>query len=161
MPLPRKQTIIALVCCAGLAFAGGPSVAQEAPVATEVSSTRDANRLRTAQGISLQWIDWGERGQVHVSRGPDGVWRINGLQRGAGGRLAVDGVITEIGEDYFLMDGRIVISNAPGGGRLCMQDKVWRFEVTQNRSYYRLREFEWCDRLTDYIDIYFSPRLRG
>ncbi len=161
MPLPRKQTIIALVCSAGLASVGGPSVAQEAPVATEVSSVRDANRLRTAQGISLQWIGWDRRGQVHVSRSPDGVWRVNGLQRGDGGRLAVDGVITEIGEDYFLMDGRIVISGAPGRGRLCMDDKVWRFEVTQNRTYYRLREFEWCDRLTDYIDIYFAPSLRG
>ena len=24
-----------------------------------------------------------------------------------------------------------------------------------NRRYWRMREFEWCDRLTDYIDIYF------
>ncbi|MDJ0642120.1 MAG: hypothetical protein QNJ15_04830 [Erythrobacter sp.] len=161
MPLSRNRTFFALVFSVGLALGGGPSAAQDAPAATTVSSERDAQRLRTAQGISLQWIDWDRRGDVHVARGPDGVWRINGVQRGNGGRLAVDGVITEIGEDHFLMDGRIVISNAPGRGRLCMESKVWRFEVTQNRTYYRLREFEWCDRLTDYIDIYFAPRLRA
>ncbi len=161
MPLTRQQTFFALVCSASLVFVGGGAIAREVPAATEVSSTRDAQRLRSAQGITLQWIDWDKRGDVYVARGPDGVWRINGLQRGDGGRLAVDGAITEIGEDYFLMDGRIVISNTPDRGRLCIADKVWRFEVTQNRTYYRLREFEWCDGLTDYVDIYFSPRLRG
>ena len=161
MPLTRNQTFFALVCSAWLALPGSGAIAQEGSTATEVSSERDAKRLRTAQGITTQWIGWEKRGDVHVARGPDGVWRINGLQRGDGGRLAVDGTITEIGEDYFLMDGRIVISNTPDRGRLCMADKVWRFEVTQNRTYYRLREFEWCDGLTDYVDIYFSPRLRG
>ncbi len=161
MQVSRIWSFIALVCAAGLAIAGSRTIAQNAPSATQVSSDRDAQRLRSAQGITLQWIDWDERGDVYVARGPDGVWRINGLQRGDGGRLAVDGVITVIGEDYFLLDGRIVISNTPDLGRLCIADKVWRFEVTQNRTYYRLREFEWCDGLTDYVDVYFSPRLRG
>lgn len=161
MRLALKQTLIALAFSAGLMLSGGSATAQETPSVTKITSERDAKRLRTAQGVTVQWIGWEQRGEVHVSRGSDGVWRINGLQRGDGGRLAVDGVITEIGEDYFLLDGRIVISGTPDRGRLCVEDKVWRFEVTQNRTYYRLREFEWCDRLTDYVDIYFSPRLRG
>ncbi len=161
MRIARKQTLLAMICSAGLVLFGGVAAAQDAPSVTQITSERDAKRLRTAQGVTVQWIDWDRRGDVHVSRGSDGVWRINGLQRGDGGRLAVDGVITEIGEDYFLLDGRIVISGTPDKGRLCVQDKVWRFEVTQDRTYYRLREFEWCDGLTDYVDIYFSPRLRG
>lgn len=161
MPLSRMNGIIALLCAVGLTMGPVVVVAQDAPAATAVTSERDAQRLRTAQGLTLQWIDWNARGDVHVARGPDGVWRINGLQRGGGGRLAVDGVITEIGKDYFLLDGRIAISGTPDRGRLCVEDKVWRFEVTQDRTYYRLREFEWCDRLTDYVDIYFSPRLSG
>jgi hypothetical protein len=40
-------------------------------------------------------------------------------------------------------------------GRRCEQTGEWRFAVTQNRKYWRLRQFEWCDYLTDYIDIYF------
>jgi len=27
--------------------------------------------------------------------------------------------------------------------------------VTQNRRYWRIRTFEWCDDLTDYVDVYF------
>ncbi|MEM6477105.1 MAG: hypothetical protein AAF687_13160 [Pseudomonadota bacterium] len=127
--------------------------------ATRVLSQRDAQRLRTAQGITLQWITWDTRGDVHIDRGPDDVWRVNGLQKDASGaRLAVDGSITEIGTDYFILDGRIAMTGM--FGRNCSQDKLWRFEVTQNRTYYRLREFEWCDSSTDYIDIYFAPGLR-
>lgn len=161
MRVTCKQICIAFVCSAGLALSGGAATAQDRPEATQITSERDVKRLQTAQGISLQWIDWDRRGEVYIEHGPSGVWRINGLQRSDGGRLAVDGVITEIGEDYFLLDGRIVISGTPDEGRLCVADKIWRFEVTQARTYYRLREFEWCDGLTDYVDIYFSPRLRG
>ena len=49
----------------------------------------------------------------------------------------------------------IRIADAPDPGRMCEATKSWHFAVTQNRRYYRLREFEWCDGLTDYIDIYF------
>ena len=63
--------------------------------------------------------------------------------------------MTEIGADYFVFDGTIRIADTPDAGRRCEADKVWHFAVTQNRPYWRLREFEWCDGLTDYIDIYF------
>ncbi|QUL37761.1 hypothetical protein [Erythrobacter sp. JK5] len=161
MDLSRKRAIFASVCGGLLAIAASPAIGEDASSPTTVTSERDAERLRTAQGLTLQWIGWDRRGNVHVARDPDGVWRINGTQRGDGGRLAVDGTITEIGEDYFLLDGRIVISGTPDRDRLCVEDKVWRFAVTQERGYYRLREFEWCDGLTDYVDIYFAPRLKG
>lgn len=71
------------------------------------------------------------------------------------GRLVMDGQVTEIGSDYFIFRGTIRIEDAPDPGRRCEATKDWRFAVTQNRPYWRLREFEWCDGLTDYIDIYF------
>ncbi len=43
----------------------------------------------------------------------------------------------------------------PDAGRRCEANKAWRFAVTQNRPWWRLREFEWSDGLTDYVDIYF------
>lgn len=123
---------------------------------TRVLSTNDVARLGTLQGITLQWIGWEERGLVDVRTDDDGIWWIEGEQRGdRGARVAVEGRIVEIGEDYFLLDGNVTIAEAPNIGRSCSKDKVWRFAVTQNRKYYRLREFEWCDYLTDYIDIYF------
>lgn len=129
--------------------------------ATNVMSIKDAERLRTLEGITLQWIGWDRRGKVSMTMDEDGVMRLSGSQldqSGAGVRLS--GRIAEVGKDYFLLDGRIEIADAPSVGRSCDLEKVSRFEVTQRRSYYRLREFEWCDGLTDYIDLYFDPRLR-
>ena len=76
-------------------------------------------------------------------------------QAGGPGRLWLDGDVTEIGADYFTFEGTIRISDTPDAGRACEKSKTWHFAVTQNRRYWRLREFEWCDGLTDYVDIYF------
>jgi hypothetical protein len=143
-----------------LALIAAPLTAQdEAP--TRIMSQTDAERLRTVQGITLQWIDWDRRGDVSVSEDANGVWRIEGEQLDeSGAGVRVSGVITEIGQDYFLLDGTVAIADTPDVGRACSAAKVWRFGATQRRSYYRLREFEWCDYLTDYVDIYFAPGLR-
>ncbi len=106
--------------------------------------------------MTLQWIDWNTRGSIKVRR--DGaIWRLSAAQAEAGGpgRLFLDGTIDEIGAGYFTFNGTIRIADTPDHGRRCEADKTWHFAVTQNRSYYRLREFEWCDGLTDYIDIHF------
>ena len=63
--------------------------------------------------------------------------------------------MTEIGTGYFTFKGTIRIKDTPDRNRSCEKTKNWHFAVTQNRPYFRLREFEWCDYLTDYIDIYF------
>lgn len=129
----------------------------EAPPATRILSPDAAKRLRNNSGMTLQWITWDRRGEVEVTVGADGVWHLSGSQgaQDGPGRVTVDGVVTEIGADYFLLDGRVAITDTPDPGRRCSEDKVWRFGVTQGRQYWRLREFEWCDGLTDYVDIYF------
>ena len=128
---------------------------------TLVSSETDAERLRTLQGVTLQWIGWDRRGKVSVTRSDEGQWSLAGAQEEeSGAGLRLEGFITEIGKDYFLFDGRIQIADTPMQGRSCDARKIWRFEATQRRAYYRLREFEWCDGLTDYIDLYFAPGLR-
>lgn len=122
---------------------------------TRILSEYDARRLRANKGLTLQWIDWNTRGTAIVT--PGDPWRLRGSQAAAGGpgRLFLDGAITEIGAGYFTFEGTIRITDTPDLGRSCEADKTWHFAVTQNRSYYRLREFEWCDGLTDYIDLYF------
>lgn len=124
--------------------------------ATRILDQKAAQRLLSNKGLTLQWIDWNARGTVIVSREGQ-LWKLRGSQAGAKGpgRLFLDGAITEIGADYFTFEGKIRITDAPDKGRLCERDKVWHFAVTQKRAYYRLREFEWCDELTDYVDIYF------
>lgn len=124
--------------------------------ATRIFSPTDARRLQHNKGVTLQWIDWNTRGTAKVTV-ENGVWRLRAAQAEAGGpgRLYLDGTISEIGKGYFTFAGTIRIADTPDGGRACEETKTWHFAVTQNRSYYRLREFEWCDGLTDYIDIYF------
>jgi hypothetical protein len=123
--------------------------------ATRILSEADAQRLLHNKGITLQWIDWNTRGTAIVSP-RDGLWTLRAAQAGGKGRLFLDGNITEIGEGYFTFDGTIRISDTPDPGRQCEETKTWHLAVTQNRPYYRLREFEWCDHLTDYVDIYFQ-----
>jgi len=69
--------------------------------------------------------------------------------------LQVDGDVIDVGAGYFTLRGTIRITGTPDRGRRCEATKDWHFAITQNRSYYRLREFEWCDGLTDYVDIHF------
>jgi hypothetical protein len=126
-----------------------------------VTSDRDVERLRNLEGMTLQWIDTGIRGHADITVGENNVWRLTGNQSGENAAyVEVDGVITEIGPDFFELLGTVRILNTPDEGRTCERYDTWRFAVTQNRSYYRLRTFEWCDYLTDYIDIYFAPGLR-
>jgi len=128
---------------------------------TRILSTTDVERLKSEQGLTLQWISWDERGELSIRVTEEGRWFMSGEQDGGEqGKVTIDGIIQEIGEDYFTIDARIEITDAPMKGRVCSEHKVWRFEATQRRSYYRLREFELCDRLTDYVDIYFAPGLR-
>jgi len=123
---------------------------------TRILDDAAAERLFGNSGITLQWIDWEERGPTWVAVTEDGHWMLLGGQgEPAGASLEIEGFITEIGSDYFIFSGTIKMFDTPDQGRFCSATKEWRFAVTQNRKYWRLREFEWCDRLTDYIDIYF------
>lgn len=116
---------------------------------------RDAlTRLLANKGLTLQWLSWDQRGTANVR------WQgerllLTGAQSKDGGRLFLDGVVEEVGRDHFTFRGTIRIDGTPDAGRRCEATKSWHFAITQNRPYWRLREFEWCDGLTDYIDIYF------
>ncbi len=138
--------------------AAPPAVTIHAPDGepTRILDRETADRLLRNKGLTLQWIDWNRRGIAYVAN-EGGVWKLRGAQAEAGGpgRLFLDGTIAEIGNGHFTFEGTIRIADTPDRGRQCERTKSWHFAVTQNRPYFRLREFEWCDGLTDYIDIYF------
>ena len=139
---------------AALALCAAAPAHADAP--TRILDQNSAQHLLHNKGLTLQWIDWNTRGRATVSRG-GGIWTLRGTQaeRRGPGRLELDGAISEIGSDYFIFEGKIRIAETPDKGRLCERTKSWRFAITQRRKYYRLREFEWCDGLTDYIDVHF------
>lgn len=134
----------------------GAGAPQPAMAPTRILDPGAAQRLRANKGVTLQWIGWNTRGSAHVSVAR-GVWTLRAAQAEAGGpgRLFLEGTVTEIGRDHFLFDGIVHITDTPDRGRACEKRDVWRFAITQNRRYWRIRTFEWCDDLTDYIDIYF------
>lgn len=124
---------------------------------TKVISVEDLTRLINNKGMSLQWMSGPARGAVRLLVGTDtGQWTLMGTLGGPGDSyVGVDGFISEVGDKYFQLTGNLTILNTPDAGRTCRAFGNWRFEITQNRKYYRLRHFEWCDGLTDYIDIHF------
>ena len=157
MSIARK--LIALIALLLLAapLRAQPPVSGPAPEPTRILDPAGAQRLRANKGLTLQWLDWNRhRGHAAVTVS-NGVWKLRGAQAEAAGpgRLFLDGTITEIGRDYFTFEGTIRITDTPDKGRVCEKTKTWHFAVTQRRPYYRLREFEWCDYLTDYVDVYF------
>ena len=158
----RRSAPIALLLLAACAVEAPPPESSaplpETPsrIGTTILDRSAAERLLGAEGITLQWISWDYRGSLNVWE-EQGTIHLRGSQDQADGpgRLEIDGEVREIGADYFVFDGRISIRDTPDAGRRCEADKTWHFAITQNRPYWRLREFEWCDGLTDYVDIYF------
>ncbi|MBF9151295.1 hypothetical protein [Novosphingobium jiangmenense] len=151
-----------LLALAGCVTGNGPRLETAAPapaqsaVATRVLDRAAADQLLHNAGVTLQWIDWNTRGTANA-RDEAGTIRLTASQASATGpgRLWLDGRVTEVGADYFVFSGTIRITDTPDAGRKCEATRDdWRFAVTQNRPYWRLRTFEWCDGLTDYIDIY-------
>ena len=126
-----------------------------APVATRVLDRAALARLMANKGVTLQWIDWNTRGSANVRWQGETLLLTAAQASSGGGRLFLDGVVEEVGRDYFTFRGTIRIEDTPDAGRRCEANKSWHFAVTQNRPYWRLREFEWCDGLTDYVDLYF------
>lgn len=134
-----------------------PAPKSLAPVkATEIRSQSALEKLSGNQGMTLQWISWDKRGDVDVKQ-RDGVVHLSGSQTGPDGkgRVRIDGDVLSIDDTHFILRGTIEISDTPDIGRKCLKSGDSEFAITQNRKYWRMREFEWCDYLTDYIDIYF------
>ena len=156
-----SATLFLLAGCATTQPGASPAndltaVASKAPpIATRVADRAALQRLLANKGLTLQWIGWDQRGSVHARMVGETLLLTGAQAKGGAGRLFLDGAVREVGADYFIFSGTIRIEDAPDPGRRCELTKDWRFAITQNRPYWRLREFEWCDGLTDYVDIYF------
>jgi hypothetical protein len=68
--------------------------------------------------------------------------------------VELEGDVLSIDTKHFIFRGRIALIDTPDKDRPCIKDGDSEFAITQSRKYWRMREFEWCDHLTDYIDIY-------
>lgn len=161
--------LLALSACAPTMQGGGSDAVAPPPVesppigaplppvqTTEVRDLAALEELRGNSGLTLQWIDWNKRGMVEVSQRGN-VVHLKGAQVAPDGkgRIELEGDVLSIDSNDFIFRGRITITDTPDLGRKCIKDGDSEFAITQGRRYWRMREFEWCDDLTDYIDIYF------
>lgn len=127
------------------------------PPATIVNDQSALEKLLGNTGVTVQWLSWTEgRGTLNASwRGKTVVLKGGQIQKGGTGKLNLDGIVVRIDKDSFIFRGTITMIDTPDNGRKCAKNGDSLFAITQNRKYWRMREFEWCDGLTDYIDIYF------
>jgi hypothetical protein len=125
--------------------------------ATIVKDQASLERLLGNSGVAVQWLGWTEaRGELDASWQGRALHLKGGqVQKDGTGKLSLDGYVVSIGKDSFVFRGTIKITDTPDQGRKCVKTGDMPFAITQNRQYWRMREFEWCDQLTDYIDIYF------
>lgn len=136
---------------------GQPLDAQTAKTPrTEIKNWAAFEKLLHNSGMTLQWIGWEERAPVETKY-KNGTLFLKSEQVAADGigKLSIDGYVVGIDKQNFVFRGIIRITDTPDAGRTCIKTGDSLFGITQNRKYWRLREFEWCDGLTDYVDIYF------
>ena len=152
----RRTVMKTLFASLALAMAATSALAQTpaAPGTRTIVNDRTAlNRLRRNSGITLQWLSFesAQRGHV-VAQMNGGLLHLNGAQnaRGGPGRVTLDGDVLQINPRSFSFRGRIVITDAPDRGRNCVRDGIYEFRVATG-----LQNFEACDGLADYVDIYF------
>lgn len=134
-----------------------PETASSTPATKTIINDRAAlEKLIGNTGVTLQWISWDYRGPITASWLGDTLY-LSGEQKAKNGaaRVALDGQVVSIDAEQFVFRGTISIADTPDAGRQCKKTGDSIFGITQNRPYWRMREFEWCDTLTDYIDIYF------
>jgi hypothetical protein len=147
---------LALILTAtGIAVTAAPPASGERTI---VNDRTALGRLRRNIGITLQWISFESPTRGHViAQMNGGLLHLSGSQsaRGGPGRVTLDGDVLRINPRSFFFRGRIVITDAPDRGRNCVRDGTYEFRATGQRRYWRLQDFEACDGLADYVDIYY------
>ena len=121
---------------------------------TEIKNQAAYERLLNNSGVTVQWLWSAPRGKLNAKDVND-VVRIDGEQANFEGTLKINGEIVSIDSDRFIFRGTILILDAPDKGRRCERTGDYEFRATGKRKYWRLQQMESCDRLTDYVDIFY------
>ncbi|MFJ1301869.1 hypothetical protein ACILG0_18030 [Pseudomonadota bacterium AL_CKDN230030165-1A_HGKHYDSX7] len=121
---------------------------------TQVNDDAAYERLLNNSGIGLQWFWTDERGKLNAVD-DNGVIRLDGGYATAKGSLKLKGEVLSISADRFTFRGTILIVDVPDKGRRCERTGDYEFRATGKRKYWRLQQMTECDRLTDYVDIYY------
>lgn len=121
---------------------------------TVVKDDAAYERLLNNSGIGLQWFWTDARGKLNAVD-DNGVVRLDGGYATDKGSLKLKGEVLSISADRFTFRGTILIVDVPDKGRRCERTGDYEFRATGKRKYWRLQQMTECDRLTDYVDIYY------
>jgi uncharacterized protein YceK len=118
--------------------------------------------LSGKHGLTLQWIDWTNWGEVIFHRIDSNTYHIQGSQIGnkegscPDCSVHIDGTIMQINATTLKFQGRIeskVTYN--NNGLPCVREGEFDFVATEGKKYWRCHPMEGCDGSLDYVDIYF------
>lgn len=136
-------------------------IAANLSVFAQKTIIKDSNAKRMLLGkhkISLQWISWDYFGTAIVNN-KNGIFYLKGEQKQNNGNdfLRIDGKITFVEKKSFTFVGKIETSVSHiNSGEICKREGKMIFRITGKRKYWRLMDMDNpCDRVTDYVDIYF------
>lgn len=126
---------------------------------TKVLDAAERDRLVGKHGLTLQWIGVEPKGEI-VAYENLGLLYLWGWQDGfgnaAGDTLDIEGWVTEVGENYFRLQGKVIYRVAAlTGDKTCGREGDFLFKRTAGRDYWRLEPFNKpCGDWDQYIDIY-------
>jgi len=126
-----------------------------APVQKTIIQNQAAyERLMHNSGITVQWLWHASRGHLKATDTND-VVRLEGTQSNYEGTLKMKGEVVAISADRFRFRGTILLVDAPDKGKTCERTGDFDFKISGKRKYWRLQQMEFCNGLTDYVDVYF------
>lgn len=153
-----RNLILIIFLLAG--FFGANLIAKAQETKTVVNDKAAKIKLLGRHSFSLQWIGWDYLGSATVIERRGGALHIAGKQKSRKDTdfVTIDGIITEVDQNQFKFDGKIITKvSYINGGKECERTGEMTFKITGKRKYWRLQEMlNPCTNVeTDYVDIYF------
>lgn len=122
---------------------------------TAIHSGREADMLMGSHGLRLQWIGEDPTGRA-VIRDRDGLLVLEGEQSRGGDTLRMHGVVVEVRDRAFVLEGTVVTEvHHVAGGRPCVRTGEFLFLRREGRPFWRMQDIDNpCADVVDYIDIF-------
>lgn len=140
------------------------AVEQEAKRQSHVVRSQKDTRLSAAERkllgkhkFSLQWISWERFGVATVKRGRNGL-EIDAKQALNGDWVSMKGTVSVVDSKTFYVTGKIITRvHHINEGMPCERSGTFEFHAKGQRQYWRMQQIDNpCDRVADYIDVYFN-----
>lgn len=126
------------------------------------SNIQSPSDLSGKHGLTLQWIDWSNWGEVDFTPIDSNTYSIKGSQVGneqsscPGCSISIEGTVFQVDGETLKFKGKIesVVSHI-NNGEPCIKEGEFDFISTNGKRYWRCQSMISCDSVVNYVDIYF------